>query len=195
MKDSVEPRSGDIVLDCGAYRGETALWFARRAGKGGRVVAFEPSASNAEGLRRNVAANRSVEMVPITVLGAAVSSSAGMLHFNAHGENGSHVDAASTESIPAVTIDGVVEEQRLGRVDFIKMDIEGGEVDALRGAEETLKRFTPRLAISVYHRPHDLPDIATLIRQACPVYRLYLSHKPPGLSDTILFAKWGGDLP
>lgn len=46
-------------------------------------------------------------------------------------------------SVPAVTIDDVMEEQHLGRVDFMKMDIEGGEVDALRGAEETLKKFTP----------------------------------------------------
>lgn len=191
LKDIVEPRSGDVVLDCGAYRGETALWFARRVGKGGRVVAFEPAAHNAEGLRRNLAANRSVEMGPVTVVECAVSSSAGMLHFNTHAENSSCMDAASTESVPAVTIDDVVEEQHLGRVDFIKMDIEGGEVDALRGAEGTLKRFTPRLAISAYHRPHDLPDIVALIRQACPDYRLYLSHKPPGLCDTVLFAKLG----
>lgn len=188
LKDIVEPRSGDVVLDCGAYRGETALWFARRVGKGDRVVAFEPAAHNAEGLRRNLAANRSVEMGPVTVVECAVSSSAGMLHFNTHAENSSCMDAASTESVPAVTIDDVVEEQHLGRVDFIKMDIEGGEVDALRGAEGTLKRFTPRLAISAYHRPHDLPDIVALIRQACPDYRLYLSHKPPGLCDTVLFA-------
>jgi FkbM family methyltransferase len=191
LEGIVEPRSGDVVLDCGAYRGETALWFARRAGKSGRVVTFEPSAQNAEGLRRNLAANQSVEMAPITLLEAAVSSSAGMLHFNAHGENGSHVDAASTESVTAVTIDGVVGEQHLGRVDFIKMDIEGAEVDALKGAEETLQEFAPRLAISVYHRPHDLPDVGMLIRQARPDYRLYLSQKPPGLCDTILFAVRG----
>jgi FkbM family methyltransferase len=191
LEGIVEPRSGDVVLDCGAYRGETALWLARRAGKSGRVVTFEPSSQNAEGLRRNLAANQSVEMAPITLLEAAVSSSAGLLHFNGHGENGSCLDAEATESVPAVTIDGVVEDQHLDRVDFIKMDIEGAEVDALRGAVNTLTRFAPRLAISVYHRPHDLPDIAMLIRDTCPDYRLYLSQKPPGLCDTILFAVRG----
>lgn len=191
LKDNVEPRSGDVVLDCGAYRGETALWFARRVGKDGRVVAFEPAARNAEGLRRNLAVNRSVEMAPVTVLECAVSSSTGVLHFNAQAEGSSRLDAVSTESVPAVTIDDVMEEQHLGRVDFTKMDIEGGEVDALRGAEETLKKFTPRLAISVYHRPHDLPDIVKLILRACPDYRLYLSHKSPGLAETVLFAKRG----
>ena len=191
LKDIVEPRSGDVVLDCGAYRGETALWFARRVGKGGGVVAFEPAARNADGLRRNLAKNRSVEMAPVTVLECAVSSSAGLLRFNAQAEGSSRADATSTESIPAVTIDDVVEQQHLSRVDFIKMDIEGGEVDALKGAENTLKRFTPRLAISVYHRPHDLPDVVNLIRQASPDYHLYLSHKSPGLAETVLFARRG----
>jgi hypothetical protein len=60
LQDVVEPKSGDVVLDCGAYRGETALWFARRIGKEGRVVAFEPAVRNSEGLRRNFAANRCV---------------------------------------------------------------------------------------------------------------------------------------
>lgn len=190
LKDIVEPRSGDVVLDCGAYRGETALWFARRVGKDGRVVAFEPATRNAEGLRCNLATNRSVDMAPVTAVECAVSSSTGVLHFNVHAGGGSRVDAAAAGLVLAVTIDDVVEEQHLGRVDFIKMDIEGGEVDALRGAEETLKKFTPRLAISVYHRPHDLPDIIKLILQACPDYRLYLSHKSPGLAETVLFARY-----
>jgi FkbM family methyltransferase len=188
LKDAVEPRTGDVVLDCGAYRGETALWFARQVGKEGRVVAFEPAGHNSDGLRRNLAANRSVDMAPVTALECAVSSSTGVLHFNVRAGGGSRVDTAAADLVSSVTIDDVVEQQHLSRVDFIKMDIEGGEVDALRGAEKTLKRFTPRLAISVYHRPHDLPDIFALVRQACPDYRLYLSHKSPGLSETVLFA-------
>lgn len=184
----VEPRAGDVVLDCGAYKGETTLWFARQVGTGGRVIAFEPAAQNADALRQNLIANQGVEMAPVTVLECAVSNVTGVLAFNAQAEALSRVDATSEESVPAVMIDDVVEEQRLSRVDFIKMDIEGGEVDALRGARETLKRFTPRLAISVYHRPNDLPDIVTLVRQACPNYRLYLSHKSPGLAETVLFA-------
>lgn len=50
LKSNVEPRSGDVVLDCGAYRGEMALWIAQKVGKDGRIVAFEPAARSAEGL-------------------------------------------------------------------------------------------------------------------------------------------------
>jgi FkbM family methyltransferase len=189
LQDVVEPKSGDVVLDCGAYRGETALWFARRIGKEGRVVAFEPAVRNAEGLRRNLAANRCVEMAPVTVLECAVSSLAGFLQFNGEAEACSSTDTASMESVPAVTIDDVVERQRLSRVDFIKMDIEGGEVDALKGAEWTLKKYTPQLSICVYHRPRDLPDIVALVRQACSGYQFYLSHKAPGFAEVVLFAR------
>jgi FkbM family methyltransferase len=189
LEGIVEPQDGDVVLDCGAYRGETALWFARQVGKGGRVIAFEPAARNAEGLRANLAANRSVEMAPVTVLQSAVSNSVGMLRFNAVAEGSSRADDESTESIPTVTIDDVVEQQHLGRVDLIKMDIEGGEVDALRGAKGTLRAFAPRLAISVYHRPNDLPDIVAVVRQALPDCQLYLSHKSPGLAETVLFVR------
>ena len=87
------------------------------------------------------------------------------------------------------TIDLAVEQLHLDRVDFIKMDIEGGEVEALHGAEATLKKFGPTLAICVYHRPHDLPDIAAIMRQARPDYSLYLSHKSPNWNETVLFAR------
>lgn len=62
-------------------------------------------------------------------------------------------------------------------------------MDALDGAVTTLRTFAPRLALSVYHRPADLPDITERIRSAVPGYRLSLSQKSPGLDETILFAK------
>ena len=184
----VEPQIGDVVLDCGAYRGETALWFAQRVGESGIVIAFEPVVRNVEGLRRNLLANQSAHMAPVTIMESAVSSSSGTLNFNTRAEGSSRADTASSEEVTVVTIDDVVERQHLGRVDFIKMDIEGGEVAALKGAKETLRTFIPRLAISAYHRPNDLPDITALVLEACPRYRLYLSQKSPGLEETILFA-------
>ena len=86
-------------------------------------------------------------------------------------------------------IDDVVSHEDLDRVDFIKMDIEGGEVEALKGAQATIKAFAPRLAICVYHKPRDLPDIVALIRETRPDYEFCLSHKSPGLGDTVVFAR------
>jgi len=185
----VEAESGDVVLDIGAYKGETALWFADRVGPEGLVLALEPGLQTGVVLRRNIERNLSAAMAPIRVLPYAAGAHEGPARFIATADSSSTVSIEGDVTVAMTTVDAMVVEQHLGRVDFIKMDIEGGEVDALRGAEETLKKFTPRLAISVYHRPHDLPDIVALVRQACPDYRLYLSHKSPGLAETILFAR------
>lgn len=68
-------------------------------------------------------------------------------------------------------LDTIVEMLGLERVDFIKMDIEGAEVDALLGAEETIKRFKPKLAICTYHRPTDPIEIRKILLNYNPNYR------------------------
>jgi methyltransferase FkbM-like protein len=69
------------------------------------------------------------------------------------------------------TIDELVAELNLTRVDFIKMDIEGAEKNALRGARQTLGRFRPRLAISAEHLPDDDTAIPALVRTLQPSYQ------------------------
>jgi FkbM family methyltransferase len=192
LPGTVEVERGDVVLDIGAYNGETTLWFADRVGPEGLVLALEPGLQTGEVLRRNVDRNRSAAMAPIQVLPYAAGAQEGTAPFIAGAGGASALGIEGDTTVAVTAIDALVVEQHLSRVDFIKMDIEGGEMDALRGAKETLTRFTPRLAICVYHRPHDLPDIVKLIRQDCPGYRLYLSHKSPGLTETVLFAKRDG---
>ena len=187
----VEAERGDVVLDIGAYKGETALWFADQVGPEGLVLAMEPSVQTGVILRQNVVRNRSPAAAPIVILPCAAGARKGTDRFIATGGSASGLGVRGETMVATTTVEAVVTEQHLSRVDFIKMDIEGGEVDALKGAEETLKRFTPRLAISVYHRPNDLPDIVALVRQACSCCRLYLSHKSPGLGETVLFARCG----
>ena len=74
-------------------------------------------------------------------------------------------------------------------MDFIKLDIEAAEMSALRGAERTLRRFRPRLAISVYHKEEDLIDIPQFIAALDLGYRLYLDHFTIHAEETILFAE------
>ena len=69
------------------------------------------------------------------------------------------------------------------------MDIEGGELDALKGAENVLKQYKPKLAICVYHKPEDLLNVAHYLKIIVPDYRLYLDHKGKNLHASILYAK------
>ena len=73
-------------------------------------------------------------------------------------------------AVRVVTIDRLAEDLKLPRVDYIKMDIEGAEREALAGASDVLRRNRPRLMLDMYHRPDDTEVLPRVIRQANPGY-------------------------
>jgi FkbM family methyltransferase len=91
-------------------------------------------------------------------------------------------------SAETIRIDEWVEQRALSRVDFIKLDVEGAELNALRGAEKTIRAFKPRMAISVYHQEDDLISIPEFLRSLNCGYKLLLDHFTIYNEETILFA-------
>ncbi len=81
-----------------------------------------------------------------------------------------------------------VRERGIPRVSFIKMDIEGAEMAAIEGAAGTIRRFRPRLAISVYHRFTDLTEIPAALHALVPEYEFTLGHYSMHLEETVLYA-------
>jgi FkbM family methyltransferase len=171
--DQQSARIGDIVLDCGANVGVTVrVWLAAGAKQ---VVAIEPAPENLECLRRNfkdeIAAGRVLvypkgvwdrdEIMPMQIdpNNSAADS------FLIRREGGTEV-----RGIPLTTIDKLVAELKLERVDFIKMDIEGAEPRALVGARETLAKYHPRMALCTYHAPDHPRKIPELVRASWPGY-------------------------
>ena len=149
-------RAGDIVLDAGGHLGESTL-RALELGAA-RVVTFEPNPDNARALRKNLATP--IADGRVIVIEKGVYDRVGMLTFDQGADSASgEFEEGSGHALPITTIDRVVADLQLARVDFIKMDIEGSEVPALRGAVETLRRFKPRVAVGTYHRSGDLADV------------------------------------
>jgi hypothetical protein len=74
--------------------------------------------------------------------------------------------------VPLTTIDKIVAELGLPRVDFIKMDVEGSEVNALQGAAETIRKWKPRMAISTEHDWDDQFEIPKTVRNLRPEYQM-----------------------
>ena len=94
-------------------------------------------------------------------------------------------ELAGTEKVPADSIDHVLNGER---ATFIKMDIEGSEYQALLGAEQTIKKYHPRLAISLYHKPEDVLEIPYLIHKMNPDYRFIIRHYASNMTETVLYA-------
>ncbi len=170
-RDHVKP--GDIVLDCGAHVGVfTDIALRRGASK---VVSIEPDPTNLECLRRNFPSEIASGRVIIVSKGVWNRDQIITLYIGA-GNSGSNSmlldqDKGKVE-VPVTTVDHLVEELHLPRVDFIKMDIEGAEREALRGATLTLARFSPELMLDSYHRPDDMQVLPPIIRQANPRYAM-----------------------
>jgi len=143
---------GGTAIDVGANAGWHALLMARLVGSHGRVLAVEPNPSVREHLQRNVAINR---LGQVEVVGAALAEAQGTVNFIApdaeHPASGSgHVvaDGAAPPDavrVEAITLDGLATEQKLDRIDLVKIDAEGFEWPILQGAQTTIARFRPYL--------------------------------------------------
>jgi FkbM family methyltransferase len=169
----VAVHDSDVVIDVGAHLGTFTRIAMHRGAR--QVVAIEPDPVNAACFSRTFAdeiADGRVRLVE-----AAAWRSSGTLEFEVGGASqtgriaGTH--AAKTVTVRAVTLDQVVEELKLVRVDFIKMDIEGAERHALTGARKLLTAHKPRLAICIYHAPDDPQVVPRVIHEANSNYQAF----------------------
>ena len=100
---------------------------------------------------------------------------------------GTAVGRGEDGSVPARTLDSLVPDGIVDRVDFIKLDIEGAEGAALRAVADAIARFRPRVAVAVYHGRDDLVDLPRLLAELAPGYAMALGHNPPHGEETVLF--------
>lgn len=176
--------SGWTVFDCGAYTGNTSLYFSRLVGESGRVFAFEPSCGTYEQLVTNIQ-NSGIKNIATAPF--AVCNHNGTITFSVGNGAGARIANTGLET-RAITLDSFATSENLDKVDMIKMDIEGAELDALKGAERIIRRDTPLLAICVYHKKDDFINIPDFISKLDLGYKLYLKHNSTTFNETVLFA-------
>lgn len=174
----------EVFVDCGAYDGDSILAFCdalkeKKIFGYKRIYAFEADVGNACRLRKNLS-----ELKDVQIIVKGVYDRVCTLYFSESGTMGSKVTDRGSK-IEATTIDETVGDEE---VTFIKMDIEGCELKALRGAEKIIKRWKPKLAICVYHRVEDLITIPQYIRSLRSDYKLfYRNYCQLGL-EAIIYA-------
>ncbi len=165
-------KEGDIVVDCGAHVGS----FSDRAFREGaaKVVAFEPDPIQIECLRRNFAPE--IASGKFVLIEKAVWKDVGTIKFHIGAQNSGTssvvaLQGSSEVEVETTTIDNIVAELGLPRVDVLKLDIEGAEREALAGARSTLEKFRPRLLMDANHRPDDPIALPRIVREIHADYK------------------------
>lgn len=184
--DFVKISDNECVVDAGAYIGDTFLDYVKFCGdKFKSYYAFEPDDLNFKELEKLAVAYGS----RLHAIQAGISNQSGYLNFE--GDNGTSSKLTSqtlenTKKIKVVKLDEYIDDDF--HPSYIKMDIEGAETDALDGSKMIIKKYNPKLAISVYHHPRDLWELPLLIHKLNPDYRLYLRHYSREVADTVCYA-------
>lgn len=172
----------EFFADVGALDGETTKCFMRHCSGNGHAYVFEPNPAQFEITRQNLKEYSNVELFPYGLYDENTT-----LRFDSCDYDAGSAKVSETGEL-------IIEVRRLDDllgdkpVTFIKMDIEGSELAALRGAERIIREQKPKLAICVYHKPEDMWEIPGLILEYCPDYRLYLRHYSITQTETVLYA-------
>lgn len=174
----------EIFIDAGCYDGQSSMEFMKWCGnRCEKIYAFEPMSDAftlAKFKLRNVS---NVELYQCalgdTVGETSFAESYTVLQASRIGTAGNHVERVRLETIDHF-LNGA-------EATFIKMDIEGAELSALKGSESTLKKYHPNLAISLYHNKEDLYEIPLWVKENVPDYKMYIRHYSNKRWDMVLY--------
>jgi FkbM family methyltransferase len=175
-------------IDCGAFIGdsiESIINFSKTINKKiESIVSFEIDEKNYQKLQKVIYENAKLYLnIKMLSYPMGVYSKNTILKFNSIG-SGSRICDKGEKLIPVCSLDSTVYGLR---PNYIKMDIEGSEKEALIGAKNIIKDFKPNLAISIYHKPEDLWEIPLLIKTLNPDYKMYIRvHNHMGI-ETVLY--------
>lgn len=199
-KSIVKLKSDEVFVDAGSYSGDTILKFIDvTQGKFDKIYAFEPGKNNFKllksqfdrdmliynksGIMQSVDISNVKEKLDLNNLG--IYDKKTTLNFQDDLLMGSHISNKSNNSIDVIKLDNFIGDKK---VTFIKMDIEGSEMEGLYGSKNIITSQKPKLAICIYHKPNDLWELPLFIKELVKGYRLYIRHYDLSLMDTVCYA-------
>jgi len=190
-KEIIKVNEGDYVIDAGACWGDTALYFAILSGVNGRVFSFEFLPENVNIFKKNISLNPDlkdrIELIQKPIW--SISDVDVFCNSNGPGNTVTFDKKYSDTVYKTITIDDFVIKNDIKKINFIKMDIEGSELEALKGAITTIKTWKPVLVISVYHKITDFQEIPQYIDSLNLGYKFYFGHHSMHHEESVVFAK------
>jgi FkbM family methyltransferase len=203
--DIISLTNDEIFVDTGAFVGDTIQQFITFLTESistpqyKKIIALEPDSENFTKLENRIKENnwknifcykkgawneqKNLTFSEGLDCGSTVCTES-TTHTHTHTHTHTQVTTKTT-IIDADTLDNIIGEDK---ATFIKMDIEGAELNAILGCVSVIKKHKPKLAISVYHKKEDIYSIPLLLKQLVPSYRLYLRHYTDTAADTVLYA-------
>ncbi len=180
---------GDFVIDAGGCWGDTALIFAKKTGNTGKVFTFEFFKDNLDILKANFSYNKNLAKNIILTEQPLYDKSNIYLYLNHACADITTLTEKKNNSnkYKTISIDDFVKNNKVKKIDFIKIDIEGCELKALYGAINTLKTYKPKLAIASYHKYDDYYEIPKFLNELDIGYKFYFANYTLGFSDTIIY--------
>lgn len=163
----------ETYLDLGAYNGDTVTEFLQlTASHYKKIIAAEPDRRSCRKLRALI---EEKQLANVSVYEGGIWDEQGELGFSDSGGRQSSFLSAAKRTVPVTTIDELVQN---GRVTYIKMDLEGAEMQALAGARRTLAQYAPKMLIAAYHYDADLFRLPLTLWRLVPDYKIYLRKHP-----------------
>ena len=180
---SIEPREGDFVIDAGACLGDTAIVFGKAVGASGKVFAFDPVQNHLEVLEHNINQNPdcNIQAMPFGLSDTDIDCPTIKLQTYSPGFS------SRNQNVPLRCLDSLVIGGNIPKINFVKMDIEGAELSAIKGAASSIRKFKPKLAISLYHKPTDIFEIPLYISKEFPFYEMFIEHYTIHAEETVLY--------
>lgn len=175
-------------MDCGCFDGSTAFRFAAWCAQGGysykKIICFEPDDQSFEKCNQILSTIKNCELYK-----CGLSDKKGKVAFYSNGHEDARIvsdsDSRNMGEIEVINLDSFIDED----ISFIKMDIEGAELDALKGAVNIIRTKKPRLAISIYHKSDDIIKIPEFLLELNPDYSFKLRHYSLLGNETVLYAE------
>jgi len=188
-EDILGPKPDQVVVDCGAYNGDTAQLYLQRTDNRCVIYAIEAFPTNFKVLSQWVKDNNlQNKVIPINI---AVGEKNGTISFSSEKDlldpRASIISKRGADSalkFKVETLDEIFSRRYNTPVNFIKMDIEGAEEKAILGAENLIKKYKPGLAIASYHLPAHLWELPLLLSKMNSNYRIFAGHHPKCVYET-----------
>ena len=169
----IELSPDEVFIDGGAYIGDTTLNFIKKSKKQFKKIhVFEALKENFDNIPK-IFNSLNIDQSNIVLHNIGLSSSQKEVYFD-NGGSGARVAKKGKLPVKLISLDEYLSESELEKITYIKLDIEGSEMDALQGMRKTISTYKPKLAICIYHKPKDIFEIPLFIKQYNPLYKLYI---------------------